>query len=364
MNIRYFQRGPVWWIDVRDGGERKKASTGHTSLEEARKVGPELALRALAALRSPKSSPCADASVNAPKGHTLKGAFKLCMTTREAWIKSRDKESLTNTFNVLADQLGEDFPMEKLNRDFVRNLRSQWLEEPGKRRGTKLSHSTINGRLSMLSVLLEACDLPPHTVKHLSVKGQRRTRRFNQMEIQQMQSWLLANAQRKGALVLHDMITVALVTGARAGELEGLPHGDIDMQSRIVTLRHTKNGTTRRVPFDEACARIFEARRAAPGGPFMELGKSQRSALIREIREALGLEHDEEFVFHILRHEAASRMVAAGIQPLVVQSYMGHSSINTTGIYVHNNDEVLHEALVQRQQYEALRNAPTSGSVQ
>lgn len=364
MNVRYFQRGPMWWLDVREGPLRKKVTTGQTCEQEARRVGPELALRTIVALRSAQSSPSVDGSPTVAKRHTLKEAFRLCMSTREAWIKSKDKESLTNTFNVLADQLGESFHMENLTRDYVRNLRIQWQAEPGKRRGTTLSASTINGRLSMLSVLLEACDLPPHNVKHIPGGNKRRTRRLNQDEIRRMQAWLLANSHRKGALTLHDMMTVALYTGARAGELTDLLHGDVRKLDRSMTLRDTKNGETRTVPLDEASLRILEARRGLPGGPFADLTKSQRSSLIREMRAGIGLEGDEEVVFHVLRHEAASRLVAAGVQPSVVQHIMGHKSYKTTEVYVKVSLEAMQEAQAQRAQYEALKDLPPAGTVQ
>lgn len=361
MNVRYFQRGPVWWLDVREGPLRKKVTTGKTDKAEAEKVGPELALKTIVALRAATSSPSVDSPSSAP---TLKEAFALGMKTRGSWMDSKDKDSLRNTFHVLCDQLGEDLRMDKVDRAFVRECLAKWKEEEGKKRGSKLSNSTINGRLSMLSVLLEVCDLPPHTVKHLTVKHTRRTRRFTDLEIKKMQAWLLANAHRKGALKLHGMITVALDTGARANELETLPHGDIIKDPRLIVLRATKNKQTRRVPYSVASGLVFDSFKDTPGGPFADLNKSQRCALFRDMREGLGLEGDDEAVFHILRHEAASRMIAAGISPGVVQTYMGHSSYNTTQIYVHNSDEALIAAHQQREQFEVLRNAPPTGTVQ
>lgn len=366
MKYRLFERGPVWWVDVREGGLRKKVSTGCTDKVQAEQAAPELVLRTLVALRAALQSPNGDApgSATAKKVITLKAAFKTTMAVRESWMKSNDKESLHNTYNQIAADLGEDFDISKLTRDFVRDLRTTWRAQPGKRKGSTLSASTINGRLSMLSVLLEANDLPPHTVRHMSVKGNRRTRRVNQDEIRKMQSWLLANSHRKGALTLHDMITVALQTGARAGELTNLPHGDIRMADRTMTLRATKNQETRVVPFDEACKRILEARAGCEGGPFADLSKAQRSTLIREMRAGLGLEGDEELVFHILRHEAASRMVAAGIHPSVIQAQLGHSDFKTTQGYVKVSVEVMQAGQAQRAQYEALLDSPASGTVQ
>lgn len=365
MKTRLFQRGPIWWLDVRDGPLRKKVSTGCTSRIDADRVAPELALKTLVGLRSAPSSPTAEGSgKGTPQGITLEKAFATAMLVRESWIKSKDKESLRNTYNQIAEDLGEDFDISKLTRDFVRELRTKWLAQPGKRKGSTLSASTVNGRLSMLSVLLDANDLPPHLVKHMSVDGNQRTRRVNQDEIRKMQAWLLANSHRKGALTLHDMVTVALQTGARAGELTDILHGDVRLDDMTMTLRGTKNGETRTVPVDEASKRILEARRGQPDGPFADLSKAQRSTLIREMREGMGLDGDEELVFHILRHEAASRMVAAGIHPSVIQHIMGHKNYKTTERYVKVNVEAMKEAVAQRAQFEALRDAPAAGTVQ
>lgn len=44
---------------------------------------------------------------------------------------------------------------------------------------------------------------------------------------------------------------------------------------------------------------------------------------------------DEELTFHSLRHSFATNFIKAGGDPFVLKSMLGHSSLNTTSIYVH-----------------------------
>lgn len=44
---------------------------------------------------------------------------------------------------------------------------------------------------------------------------------------------------------------------------------------------------------------------------------------------------DENITFHSLRHSFASNFIKAGGDPFVLKSMMGHSSLNTTSIYIH-----------------------------
>ena len=53
----------------------------------------------------------------------------------------------------------------------------------------------------------------------------------------------------------------------------------------------------------------------------------------------IGIKHkynlDESISFHSLRHSFASNFIRNGGDPFVLKSMMGHSSLNTTSIYIH-----------------------------
>ena len=44
---------------------------------------------------------------------------------------------------------------------------------------------------------------------------------------------------------------------------------------------------------------------------------------------------DENITFHSLRHSFATNFIKAGGDPFILKSMLGHSSMNTTAIYIH-----------------------------
>ena len=61
-------------------------------------------------------------------------------------------------------------------------------------------------------------------------------------------------------------LDIALNTGIRRGEQYKLRWTDVDLQSRRITLRQTKNGTTRHVPLNTAALRAFQELRKQSKG--------------------------------------------------------------------------------------------------
>lgn len=62
-------------------------------------------------------------------------------------------------------------------------------------------------------------------------------------------------------------------------------------------------------------------------------------------RREMNLEHDKDFTFHTTRHTCATRLLDAGVSPLVIQKWLGHSRIETTLRYAHVKDQNLEQAL-------------------
>jgi integrase len=345
VNVRYFEKRPgAWHLDFRANGERYRPYGGPTEAA-ARKEAPAIIARVLSAgtAVAPAVAVAPQAgtvAVQGAGGKTLLEAYKLALRVREQWIKSKDKKTLQQTFDAIIEgskgKLTESSPCAILTRDFVRDLRAVWLQERGKRKGTTLSASTVNHRLSMLSVLLEVCDLPPHTVKHLSTKGNQRERRITDQEVKAMQSWLLAKHERAGALSMVDLITLGLELGARQGELLALQWGDVAQGT--VTFRDTKNHMSRTIPLTQATRVVLERRREThKASPFEDLDQDRVTDLWDQARAGIGLSEDQEFVFHGLRHECLSRLADKGVNSLTLKAIAGHESVTTTERYVKTN---------------------------
>ena len=331
LNIRIFEKRPgAWHLDLRlEGGRRVRPFAGATRAE-AERAAPMVIARALAEPQ-PSRAPDAPAKATPPQGGlTVDQAFRKALRERQRWVQAKDRKGIEDLYASLG--LPPDMPCAELTKARVTELRGQWLREPGKRKGTTLTPSTINHRLSMLSTLLETAELPPHGVKHLSVKGNRRMRRISPAEVERMLAWADGHASRRGADEFRVLIELALETAARQGELLGLEWRDVDLEAGTLAFRDTKNYETRIIPLTDRAASLLRARRALPR-PFPTLDKDRVVALWQDMRFALGLATDEEFVFHTLRHEAISRLVDQGVDAFTIAAIAGHASITTTQVY-------------------------------
>ena len=138
--------------------------------------------------------------------------------------------------------------------------------------------------------------------------------------------------------------------GLRLGEGLNLRVGDIDSARMMVHVRHGKGGKDRFVPLPSSTLKslreywathrhptyLFPAtgrdhRRAASADRPMERSSVQ-GALRRVVRE-LGLR--KSISIHTLRHSYATHLLEAGVNLRLIQQYLGHSSLQTTMIYLH-----------------------------
>ena len=130
-------------------------------------------------------------------------------------------------------------------------------------------------------------------------------------------------------------IKLALLTGARMGELCAAQWRDVDWQRRFIRLPTSKTGDPRTIYLNQAAIAVL---RAIPhAGPFVIAGGrkgpyqnlSQSSV---KVRRRAGL---EDVRLHDLRHSFASAALKAGIPLAVVGALLGHKRMATTARYAH-----------------------------
>ena len=161
---------------------------------------------------------------------------------------------------------------------------------------------------------------------------------------------------------LHDLVTVALHTGMRMGEILELTWRAVDFSRRTVTVVRSKNGERRTIPVNQTvlamlkekttlrslrtelvfCSKVFTP---------MESGHLRRS-----FRLALGKAQIDDFHFHDLRHTFATRLVQAGVDLYKVQRLLGHKSPTMTQRYAHHYPESLRDGV------ETLDRVPVQGT--
>lgn len=157
---------------------------------------------------------------------------------------------------------------------------------------------------------------------------------------------------------LHAVVTMALCTGMRRGEIMTLEWGDIDFERKITTLRMTKNGSRRSVPLCSPAYEVMQKRsqvRRLDTNLIFPSDK-QRTSNLETVRPrditkpwetARNKAELSDFRFHDLRHSAASYMAMTGASTLEIAAVLGHRTLQMTQRYSHLSVEHL-RSVVQR----------------
>ena len=108
---------------------------------------------------------------------------------------------------------------------------------------------------------------------------------------------------------LKPLILIAIETGLRQVELVKLMWSDIDLDSRLLKVRDTKNGEDRVVPMSNKALSILKSLPRLGAKVFNASHSSLQNAWKRLIKRS-GL---IDLHFHDLRHEAISRCIERGL---------------------------------------------------
>ena len=138
---------------------------------------------------------------------------------------------------------------------------------------------------------------------------------------------------------LRPIIKCALLTGMRRGEIMELRWSlNVDLKNRCINLLKTKNNKIRKIPICNELMTIFkELKQNAISdyvftNPVTQTGYKYLSKAFRNVCKKAEITN---LTFHGLRHTSATRMVAAGIDLVVVKEILGHADLKTTQRYAH-----------------------------
>lgn len=136
--------------------------------------------------------------------------------------------------------------------------------------------------------------------------------------------------------LFRNLVTGALLTGARYGELAAMRVGDFDLSSRTIHIPRSKSGKARHVHLTEEGQKFIAS--IAANKPATALlfakkngeawGNTHQVRLMREASQAAGIE--PVISFHILRHTYASRLAMRGVGLNVIAAQLRHSDTRMT----------------------------------
>ena len=173
--------------------------------------------------------------------------------------------------------------------------------------------------MESLASPVDSIQLPP--------PGQARDRRL----VGDEHARLLSAAQAYGGEI-GPLITWAIETAMRRGEIAAMRWEHLNIEERAFLLPETKNGTPREVPLSKVALAVLDGLPRRPDGRVWGMRPDSISQAFERVCKAAGI---EGLTFHDLRHEAASRLFEKGLNPMQAAAITGHKTQQMLKRYTH-----------------------------
>lgn len=143
---------------------------------------------------------------------------------------------------------------------------------------------------------------------------------------------------------LSIIVTLAIETAMRRGEIAALDWKHVDLQKRTAHLPKTKTDAPRTVPLSSVAIRALqELPRRINGSVFELQAESMSQAFERSCEPHRA--NIKDLRFHDLRHEATSRLFEKGLNVMEVATITGHKTLDMLKRYTHLRAEDLAKKL-------------------
>lgn len=139
---------------------------------------------------------------------------------------------------------------------------------------------------------------------------------------------------------LKPMVLVSLNTGMRRGELFNLKWSTVNFQTKTITVAGatSKTSDTRYIPMNKETLSVLKDWEKQAASTLFVF-PSQSGGRLEDVKSAwlnlLKRAKIEEFRWHDMRHDFASRLVMAGVPLNTIRDLLGHADIKMTLRYAH-----------------------------
>ena len=262
--------------------------------------------------------------------------------------RAKGKKSLENDTTFIArfkDFFGAETPIAEVTAQQVARYDSHRLTQTSRLKRL-LSPASVNRELATLRHLLRLAEEWGYIAKapriRLGREPEGRLRFLSEAEAARL---LGACAESKSPY-LKAIVTTALHTGARRGEILGLTWERVDFARGVLLLDRTKSGRRREVPMNRA---VYDALSALPAEPreglLFHRGGAAWGAIRTAFETACTRAKVDAFRFHDLRHTCASWLIMRGRSLKEVQELLGHQTFAMTLRYAHLSPDRLRDAV-------------------
>ncbi len=142
---------------------------------------------------------------------------------------------------------------------------------------------------------------------------------------------LLTAAQAYGGEI-GPLITWAIETAMRRGEIAGMRWEHIDRKDKVLLIPETKNGTPRQVPLSTVALAVLDTLPRHTDGRVWSMRPDSISQAFERVCKAADI---GGLTFHDLRHEATSRLFEKGLNPMEAAAITGHKTLQMLKRYTH-----------------------------
>jgi integrase len=280
-----------------------------------------------------------------------------------AYKQANGKRSIDEDARILATRIlpafGSDIP--------IRQLTAAAIAQYERRRIGEVSAFTVANEMTVLRHMLRLAkkwgylDVVPDIDMPKKPDGRQRY-----LELDEITRLLAACGESRNRYLLA-IVTIALNTGMRKGEILGLEWERCNFSTSMITLYKTKSGKPRGVPMNSdvyGALTALEPELAARRGL---LFRKRNQRAWGEIRNAFAMALQRAkipaFRFHDLRHTAASWMVMRGAMLQEVKEVLGHADIKTTLRYAHLAPAHLRSAVARLEGLTSAQGLAQAGKI-
>lgn len=229
----------------------------------------------------------------------------------------------------------------------LRDIKPAMIEQfKAKRIAAERAKATVNRELSVLSKVFtlairhEKADVNPcKSVERFALDNER-VRYLTEDEEKRLFQAMGDNEQ------LKDIVTVALHTGMRRGEIFNLKWFDLDFERSLIQVRKTKTKLNRVVPMNSKIRKVLDKQRRTSEFVFTS---DKTGGRLRDVKKAFKTARVDagipDFQLRDLRHSCATRLADKGEELVTVAEILGHTDIRMTKRYSHGMQERKREAL-------------------
>ncbi|MCR4293427.1 MAG: site-specific integrase [Candidatus Kuenenia sp.] len=314
---RLYKRGNVYWFDFRINGARFRKSTGKTKRREAEEI-----------LHDEREK----AKTGEYSGIQKVEVYKV-VELAEEYLKWAERQKSYRDKRQWTRELIGTFG--NLN---VKDLDTRIIEQWQSNRLRINMPATVNRKLATLKHMINkgvqwgmAPDNALKQVRNVKMLAEN-NRRLRFLSIEECKR-LIECCHKDLKLI----VTVALNTGMRRGEIFGLKWEQVDLNHGFILLDVTKNGERREIPINTTLEYLFKEMTHSIESVYVFVGKTGKPLIDIKtgFHTALRKAGISDFRFHDLRHTFASQLVMNGMDLTSVKELLGHKSLAMTLRYAH-----------------------------